>query len=126
MKINNISFLTVLRQGALIGLLFFAVYAVHGQKVKRPNILIILVDDLKPNLGAYGDPHAISPNIDALSNSGMRFDQAYSNQAVCVSSRYNLILGSRSTSTGLYDFGKEFRDVIPDAVTMPQYFRAAG
>ncbi|WP_084454697.1 sulfatase [Algoriphagus terrigena] len=126
MKINSTSFLTFLRQGALIGLLFFAMSAAYGQKVKKPNILLILVDDLKPNLGAYGDPHAISPNIDALSKSGMRFDQAYSNQAVCVSSRYNLILGSRSTSTGLYDFGKEFRDVIPDAVTMPQYFRAAG
>ncbi|WP_230981260.1 sulfatase [Echinicola salinicaeni] len=96
------------------------------EKSSKPNILLLLVDDLKPNLGVYGDPVAVSPNVDKLANSGMRFDMAYCNQAVCVSSRYNLLLGSRSTSTGLYNFGKEFRDVIPDAVTMPQYFMNAG
>ncbi|WP_339864298.1 sulfatase [uncultured Algoriphagus sp.] len=104
----------------------FVEFSALAQQTSKPNILLILVDDLKPNLGAFGDTQAISPNIDALANSGMRMEQAYCNQAVCVSSRYNLILGSRSTSTGLYDFGKEFRDVIPDAVTMPQYFKSAG
>jgi iduronate 2-sulfatase len=93
---------------------------------KQPNILLILVDDLKPSLGAYGDSVAISPNIDRLAREGIRFERAYSNQPVCAPSRYNLLLGSRSTSTGLYNFGKEFRDVIPDAVTMPQYFMKAG
>jgi len=109
---------------------FLALFCLSASLVqaqqKKPNILLILVDDLKPNLGTYGDPNAISPNIDEFAASGMRFDQAYCNQAVCVSSRYNLLLGSRSTSTGLYNFGKEFRDVIPDAVTLPQYFMAAG
>ena len=92
----------------------------------KPNVLLILVDDLKPNLGVYGDATAKSPNIDKLANMGMRFDMAYCNQAVCVSSRYNLMLSSRSTSTGLYSFGKEFRDVYPNAVTLPQYFKNAG
>ena len=107
-------------------LMCFVLTPAIAQQEKKPNILMILVDDLKPNLGVYGDEHAISPNIDQLADSGMRFDQAYCNQSVCVASRYNLILGSRSTSTGLYNFGKEFREVIPDAVTLPQYFRAAG
>lgn len=93
---------------------------------EKPNVLLILVDDLKPTLGVYGDSVAISPNIDRLAREGMRFDRAYSNQAVCAPSRYNLMLGSRSTSTGLYNFGKEFRDIIPNAVTMPQYFMKAG
>ncbi|MGS2737952.1 sulfatase [Sinomicrobium sp. M5D2P17] len=92
----------------------------------KPNVLLILVDDLKPALGAYGDTIAISPNIDRLAGEGMRFNNAYSNQAVCGPSRYNIMLGSRSTSTGLYNFGKEFRDVVPDAVTMPQHFMNAG
>lgn len=92
----------------------------------QPNILLILVDDLKPTLGAYGDNIAVSPNIDKLANEGMLFNRAYSNQAVCAPSRYNIMLGSRSTSTGLYNFGKGFRDVIPDAITMPQYFLKAG
>lgn len=93
---------------------------------RQPNILLILVDDLKPTLGAYGDRVAISPHIDRLANEGMRFERAYSNQPVCAPSRYNLMLGSRSTSTGLYNLGREFRDVIPDAVTLPQYFMKAG
>ena len=73
-----------------------------------------------------GDSFAISPNIDRLASEGMRFDRAYSNQAVCAPSRYNLMLSSRSTSTGLYHFRKEFREVIPQAITMSQYFMDAG
>ncbi|MDD7885393.1 sulfatase [Flavivirga sp. 57AJ16] len=97
----------------------------NGQN-KRPNVLLLLVDDLKPTLGSYGDDVAVSPNIDNLASQGMRFDMAYCNQAVCMASRYNLMLGARSTSTGIYNFGTQFRDVYPDAVTMPQYFKNAG
>lgn len=98
---------------------------VSAQESKK-NILLILVDDLKPTLGVYGDETAITPNMDKLSDMGMRFDNAYCNQAVCVSSRYNLLLGSRSTSTGLFDFGNEFREAYPNAVTLPQYFKNVG
>jgi len=88
----------------------------------QPNVLLLLVDDLKPNLGVYDDPVAVSPNIDRLATMGVRFDLAYCNQAVCVSSRYNLMLGSRSTSTGFYSFGTQFREVYPEAITLSQHF----
>jgi len=100
--------------------------AVFSQQPQKPNVLLIMVDDLKPNLGVYGDTIAVSPNIDRLAADGMRFKNAYANQAVCGPSRYNILFGSRSTSTGLYNFGKEFRDVHPDAVTLPQHFQKAG
>lgn len=93
---------------------------------KRPNVLLILVDDLRPALGAYGDGVAITPALDKLAAEGMRFDAACCNQAVCAPSRYNLLLGSRSTSTGIYDFGRNFRDFYPDAVTLPQHFGKHG
>ena len=93
---------------------------------KPPNILLILVDDLKPALGAYGDAIAKTPNLDRFSKKGIRFEQAYSNQAVCAPSRINLMLGSRSTSSGIYEFGQNFRDYYPDAVTMPQFFKQNG
>ncbi len=93
---------------------------------QRPNVLLILVDDLKPTLGTYGDTIAISPNIDQLAAEGIKFNYAYANQAVCAPSRYNLLLGSRSTSTGFYGFGKQFRDLYPDAVTLPQHFKNNG
>ncbi len=89
---------------------------------ERPNVLLILVDDLKPTLGCYGDKLAITPNIDRLAAGGLRFNLAYCNQAVCAPSRFTLMLGSHSTSTGLYDLGNNLRRVFPDAVTMPQHF----
>jgi iduronate 2-sulfatase len=94
----------------------------NGAQTDKPNVLLILVDDLKPALGSFGDPVAISPNIDRLAAQGMRFEMAYCNQSVCMASRYNLLLGSRSSSTGFYSFGSQFRDVYPDAVTLPQHF----
>lgn len=93
---------------------------------ERPNVLVILVDDLKPTLGCYGDTTAITPNIDRLAARGMRFDLAYCNQAVCAPSRFTLMLGSHSTSTGLYGLGSPLRNIVPDAVTMPQYFYKHG
>jgi len=98
---------------------------VYGQETKK-NVLLILVDDLKPSLGTYGDPIAISPNIDKLAAKGMKFDHAFSNQAVCMASRYNLMLGTRSTSSGIYNFGTQFREIYPEAITLPQHFQKAG
>lgn len=92
----------------------------------RPNILLILVDDLKPAIRSFGDRTAVTPNIDRLVARGVRFDHAYANQSVCAPSRFNLMLGSRSTSSGIYDFGSNLRDVYPNAVTLPQYLQAAG
>ncbi len=80
----------------------------------------------KPALGAYGDGTAITPEMDRLAAMGMRFESAYSNQAVCAPSRYSLMLGSRSTSTGIYDFGRNFRDFYPHAITLPQQFMHHG
>ncbi len=93
---------------------------------KRPNVLLILVDDLKPALGAYGDRLAKSPNIDRLAKRGVRFERAYANQAVCAPSRNALLTGLRPTSTGIYDLGTNFRKATPDAVTLPQWFKQQG
>lgn len=98
----------------------------QNESSSKPNILLILVDDLKPTIGVYGDSLAVTPNINRLAGEGLKFNLAYSNQAVCAPSRYNLMLGSRSTSTGFYNFGREFRDVYPNAVTLPQHFMNAG
>ena len=89
-------------------------------------MLLIVVDDLKPALGCYGDKSAKTPNIDALAGRGMRFDLAYCNQAVCAPSRFTLMLGAHSTSTGLYGLGSHLRLAWPDAVTLPQHFARHG
>jgi iduronate 2-sulfatase len=107
---------------ALGGLLFAPITAAAD----KPNVLLICVDDLKPVLGTYGDKVAKTPNLDRLAARGMRFDLAYCNQAVCAPSRNCLMLGSRSTSIGIYNLSDNFRQVVPDAVTMSQYFIQAG
>lgn len=94
--------------------------------VAKPNVILILVDDLKPAFGAYGEKWVHSPNLDRLATRGMRFDMAYTNQAVCAPSRNNLLVGSRSTSLGIYRLRTHFRKAVPDAVTMPQHFKQNG
>lgn len=93
---------------------------------ERPNVLLVLVDDLKPALGCYGDAAAKTPNIDRLAARGMRFDLAYCNEALCAPSRFTLMLGSHPTSTGLYGLGNHLRRALPGAVTMPQHFARFG
>lgn len=106
-------------------LIFFALCPLLSATA-APNVLLILVDDLKPTLGCYGDVAAKTPNIDRLAARGMRFDLAYCNQAVCAPSRFTLMLGSHSTSTGLYGLGSRLRESWPDAVTLPQHFAVHG
>lgn len=100
--------------------------AAAPRSVGKPNVLMILVDDLKPVLKCYGNPVAITPNLDRLAARGMRFDLAYCNQAVCAPSRFTLMLGARSTSTGLYGLGSQLRQAFPQAVTLPQHFARYG
>lgn len=116
---------------AMVAILFAAParsWAFDGDshKAQKPNVLLILVDDLKPAIGAYGNQTAITPEMDRLASESLRFTKAYANQAVCAPSRFNLMLGSRSTSSGIYGFGRNLRDFYPDATTMPQYFKQHG
>lgn len=98
----------------------------HVAPSDKPNVLFICVDDLKPLLGCYGDTTVRSPNIDKLAARGVRFDKAYTSQAVCAPSRNALLTGLRPTTIGVYNLGTNFRNGVPDAITMPQHFKANG
>ena len=90
------------------------------------NVLFIAVDDLRPELGCYGQEYIHSPNIDRLAQSGFVFERAYCQQAVCSPSRTSLMTGLRPDATGVYDLQTHFRDTVPNVVTLAQHFMQNG
>jgi len=93
----------------------------------RPfNVLFIAVDDLRPELGCYGNRIVKTPNIDRLAARGMVFDRAYCQQAVCSPSRTAIMTGLRPDVTKVWDLETHFRAARPNCVTLPQHFKANG
>lgn len=93
---------------------------------ERPNVVVFLVDDLRPVLGCYGNTVVKSPNIDALAKNGVKFNKAYAQQAICAPSRMSILTGKRPENIGIYSLFTPLRTVHKDMVTMPQFFKENG
>ncbi|MCA9041017.1 MAG: sulfatase-like hydrolase/transferase, partial [Planctomycetaceae bacterium] len=74
--------------------------AERDEAVKRPNILWISCEDISPHLGCYGDPHAITPNLDQLATEGTRYTHAFTTAGVCAPCRSGIITGVYQSSLG--------------------------
>ena len=93
---------------------------------KKPNILLLYMDDLRPELHSYGHKQIISPNIDALANRSVQFTQAYSNVAVCGASRASMLTGMLPTKTRFIDYKTRLDIETPNEVTWPRLLKDNG
>ncbi|WP_019028892.1 sulfatase [Colwellia piezophila] len=93
---------------------------------KKFNILFIGADDLRMNIGIYGENKAVTPNIDTLAAEGVNFTKAYVQFASCNASRASMLTGMYPDSIKVWRLNTHFRKTAPDVVTLPQHFKNNG
>ncbi|XP_039299359.1 LOW QUALITY PROTEIN: iduronate 2-sulfatase-like [Nilaparvata lugens] len=104
----------------IFGQLFSNVFCVQ-------NILLIVVNDLRPALGCYNDKNAYTtPHIDELAANSYVFTRAFAQQALCAPSRNSFLTSRRPDSLLLYDFYSYWRHVVGNFTTLPQFFKERG
>ena len=96
------------------------------EKTEKPNVLFISIDDLKPEMGVYGNDMIRTPNMDRLALMGTLFLENHCQQAVCAPSRVSLLTGKRPDYTKVWDLNTLMRDMHPDILTLPQHFKENG
>lgn len=90
-----------------------------------PNILWIVAEDINPQLGCYGDPNAVTPNLDRFATGALRYTKCWSTAPVCAPARTALISGVDPTSLG----AEHMRSLVklPDFLRLyPQLLRDRG
>ncbi|CAA6678070.1 MULTISPECIES: sulfatase [unclassified Lentimonas] len=103
-----------------------ALTSVHADSTPTQNVLLILVDDLKPELGCYGSDIIQTPNMDQLAADGLLFEHHYVQQAVCGPSRASMLSGLRPDRTKVWDLAHTAREENPEVFTVQQYFKERG
>jgi iduronate 2-sulfatase len=93
---------------------------------ERMNVLFIISDDLRTELGCYGSQLAKTPNIDKLAEQGVRFDRAYCQFPLCNPSRSSMLTGRHPTTTRVLGNRQYFAAQDPSFVSLPRYFHDSG
>ena len=93
-----------------------------------PNVLLVVIDDLRIEVGAYGHQHMHTPHIDKLARQGVRFSLAYASWPVCAPSRASIMTGWTPDRMGFHDCCGCWREMAnePDLPTFFSVFRNAG
>ena len=125
----------MLRLSEIIQKIFILITVLHVTIVLgRKNVLFLVADDLRVQLGAYDGPNFASPihpkmytpNLDKLAAKSMVLKRAYVQQALCSPSRTSLLTGRRPDTTKIWDLDHYWRQVGGNFTTIPQYFKEHG
>ncbi|MFM7184086.1 MAG: sulfatase [Planctomycetota bacterium] len=107
-----------------------AVGMVRCATAGRPNVIWVVVDDMSPTFGCYGETAIATPHVDRLAREGTRFTHAYTTAPVCSPSRSALITGMKQTAIGAehHRSGRgELKLHLPaDVRPLPALFQQAG
>ena len=91
---------------------------------KKPNIIFIAVDDLRPQLNCYGKSQIISPNIDYLASNSYTYENAVCNFPVCGASRASLLTGLRPNKNRFKSFRTRMDEDADDVLTIGEWFKS--
>jgi iduronate 2-sulfatase len=109
---------------------FFEQASAQDNKQPQPHVLFIAIDDLRPDLGCYGNREVVSPNIDKLASEGMVFSRAYCQQALCGPSRLSVMTGMHPDRLGLWGMSGaheiEWRETRKGMTSLSEQFRLNG
>lgn len=99
-----------------------------AQAPRKPNVLVIISDDLNTKIGCYGSSSVLTPNIDAFAKTGVRFDRAYCQYPQCNASRTSFLSGRRPETTKILDNETFVRDqaALQGVTYLPAHFRNNG
>jgi rubredoxin len=116
-------------------LLFVGLIAVTATASTKLNVLLIVCDDLRPELSSYNHTHMITPHTDKLAKGSLLFERAYTNYAYCCPSRNSFMSGRMPGTTKVFNFINSFRDAtvldragVPGTswTTLPEHFKKNG
>jgi arylsulfatase A-like enzyme len=108
----------------LTTLLLAPLAALHAADLRKPNIIVILADDMGyADIGAHGGKDIPTPHIDRLASRGVRFTDAYANGSFCTPTRAALLSCRYQHRYGIEDLGGP---LPAQANTLPQRLKAAG
>ncbi len=98
-----------------------------AQETSRPNVLLISLDDLNDWIEPLGGhPQALTPQLSAFAQESVLFKHAYCASPSCNPSRTALMTGKAPYVTGVYTNPQIWRHILPNEITLPEYFKAAG
>jgi iduronate 2-sulfatase len=92
---------------------------------EKPNVLFVIFDDLRPELGFNGSK-AITPNLDRFGETAVSFNRAYCNIPVCGASRASLLTGIRPAQFTFLHYDSSAEEDAPNAITLPEHFKNNG